>query len=210
MIQITVLDTETTGLDPTMHEIIEVACIQYKKISSNRFDLLSKNDFKIKPTNILLADNKALQLNGYNEEVWKDGVDAGSALGDITEIVNKTDLLIGQNLLFDMKFVVSCCEKNDLPVPDFPTYIDIKYTADGLKKKGETTSSSLDGLCKYFGIENNQQNRHSALYDCELVWEVYKKILNGDLPIGYFTYDSPYDPYEKNNTLGEFIKNGRE
>ena len=50
-----ILDTETTGLDPTKHEIIEIAV----KSPLGTFHSL------VKPQRLDLAEPKALELNGY-------------------------------------------------------------------------------------------------------------------------------------------------
>ena len=47
-----ILDTETTGLDPKEHEIIEFAGMIYEQKDTGLYELVKKVKVKIKPKNI--------------------------------------------------------------------------------------------------------------------------------------------------------------
>ena len=63
------LDTETTGLDRYKNEIIELALIIIED-----GERTVEQSWKLKPRRIETASDYALQLNGYDKEVWdKEG-----------------------------------------------------------------------------------------------------------------------------------------
>ena len=60
------VDTETTGLDHTKHEMLEIAIVVIENGEKTTIER------KIKPTNLETAQPKALEVNGYNEEEWAE------------------------------------------------------------------------------------------------------------------------------------------
>lgn len=91
------LDTETTGLDPQLAEVIEVAVIRREHDGSeSRFHTL------IKPERIEDAHPKALEINGYAKDPsrWDDAptmVEVGHQIADFT----KNSVICGHNISFD-------------------------------------------------------------------------------------------------------------
>jgi len=69
---IVVIDTETTGLDPAKHEVIEFAGIKIDPVTLEVIDTLT---FKVKPLHIETAQSKALEVNGYTPEAWAEAID---------------------------------------------------------------------------------------------------------------------------------------
>ena len=57
-----VFDLETTGLDASQHEIIEIGCV----LTTPSFEVIEKFEFKIKPERIENADPIAMKINHYN------------------------------------------------------------------------------------------------------------------------------------------------
>ena len=125
---ITVFDTETSGLDNTRHEILEVALVSYVLSNDGEFFHLKELNEKIKPHRIHLAHPKALSINGYTEKAWQDAKDMSKVLPKIKEMIKESDLLLGQNLIFDLRFL----QKASLTEIDYPPYIDTKAMADFL------------------------------------------------------------------------------
>jgi DNA polymerase III epsilon subunit-like protein len=191
---LTVIDTETTGLEPEKQEIIEIAFISYVITNEGERLVTKRYESKIKPERLHTASPKALEINGYTEEAWADAPSAKEILPVVCEAISKSSLLLGQNFIFDLRFIEKMCQRHGVEMPEPPPYIDTRSMADVLKENKITRSSSMDYLCKHFNIEF-EGRAHTALTDCErtmMVWDVLReKVQDYDL----WTFDNPYDPY---------------
>lgn len=190
--KITVFDTETTGLDSRKHEIIEMAFITYLINDDGSKKEVEKLEVKVKPENIHLAEPEALQVNGYSEEKWVNSLPFEEVYEIFYNAFQNSDLMLGQNLIFDLKFFSKECKKRDLEIPKFPPYLDSKAVADRLVREGWLRKSSMDYLCEYYKVESNGR-AHTALVDCERTMKVWSK-LQEDVGEEYeiYTIQRPY------------------
>ena len=103
---LTFLDVETTHLDPEIGEIIQIAILTEDSEGN-----LKEWSTKIKPQLKLgTYSAKALEINGYNEEDWKDA----PFFADVAHlIVSKLQWgpVIGHNVNFDISFVEQCLQR---------------------------------------------------------------------------------------------------
>ena len=191
--RITVFDTETTGLDHNKHEIIELAFISFVYSDFGDRYRLKKFNSKINPQNIQSAEPEALAVNGYEESQWKDAPDFSEVYPDVFEALENSDLLMGQNLIFDLRFFKEMCVRDNLPVPEYSPYLDSKAVADRLVEEGWLEKSGLDYLCEHYKVKSTGR-LHTALVDCERTMEVWDK-LQKDIGDEYeiYTFDKPYN-----------------
>ena len=191
--RITVFDTETTGLNHNRHEIIELAYVSYDCSDYGDRYVHDKFESKVKPQNIQNAEPEALAVNGYQENSWKNAPDFKEIHEVVCKAFEESDLLLGQNLIFDLRFFKQMCKRDNLPVPNFPPYLDSKAVADRLVKEGWLERSSMDYLCEHYKIESNGR-AHTALVDCERTIKVWDKLIN-DIGDEYeiYTLDRPYN-----------------
>lgn len=192
---LTVLDTETTGLDNHRHEIIDIALIQYVlSEDGNRF-VVNKYNSKIKPAHIETANPVALKINHYKEEDYVAAPTHREVLPSVRKLIEGSDLLIGQNLIFDLGFINEACQKlyGEDDKINFPPYIDTKAMADVLRKKDIIQKSGMDYLCEHFNV-SYEGDAHTALVDCERTMMVFDHLLNECKDYELYSYESPYDP----------------
>jgi len=189
---ISVIDTETTGLDLTQHEIIEIGIVQ-ARIDPTRIIRLKRWEAKIKPRYIERASPVALKINGYSEEKWRCAISQEHAIADIKSYVRSSELLLGQNLIFDLRFINKMFNDHGEKLLKYPNYYDTKLMADQLIHDGKLKRSSLDYLCEHFKI-NNRGRPHTALADADRTLDVYKQLVKQTEAIA-LSADKPYDPY---------------
>lgn len=189
---LTVIDTETTGLDPDIHEIIQIAAITYVLDAEGNRYVMKKWEKKINPQQLHTASEKALQVNGFTIEEWVGSPNALEVLPEVKEIIEGSDVLLGQNLIFDLNFIHEICSRNDLEVPNFPPYIDTKSIADRLVRASWLQRSGMDYLVEHYKV-NVQGRAHTALVDCERTMLVFDELMR-DVNEEYemFTFEEPY------------------
>lgn len=149
----TVIDIETTGLDPVCSEIIELSAIKYvdyKQVST--FSQL------VKPSELI--DDFITRLTGITNDMVACAPSIDKVLPDFLSFVGN-DTVIGHNVNFDVNFIYDNCELFNLP--RFSNdYIDTmrmsrKLMPDLKNHKLATVSRALNVTL---------ENAHRALSDC--------------------------------------------
>lgn len=195
---ITAVDTETTGLDFRQHEIIQFAAIRFfidHEKENPELNIIDKLDLKFDPKNIGLASPHALKINGYNATSWRGALPIEKHLNSMLSFISSCDFLLGQNLIFDLRFLQRAIVNDARPLFVFPKYCDTKYMADNLVKKGSLKSSSMDRLCEHYEVKTLGR-AHTALADCHRTISVWLKLLE-ETEIEFFSYEEPYEGTRK-------------
>jgi len=194
---LTVFDTETSGLNPDKHEILEVALLTFVFDRDGNSYVLKEYESKVKPERIDLANPKALEINGYSDAEWEDAPSLSEVIEKMRPTIEESDVFLGQNLIFDMRFVDENCKRFNIECPEFPAYIDTKELADKLVRAEWLKRSGMDYLVEHYNVNVNGR-AHTALVDCWRTFKVWEKLLK-DCGEEYslFTFDDPYDSYRK-------------
>lgn len=168
------IDVETTGFDPQVAEIIELAVV-ITKLKDGELIVTDQLDLKIRPEHLETADPAALRVNGYNEADWLFAVtleDAMKSFADKTEGA----VFVAHNMAFDFGFISEAFRKtgieNKMHYQKLDT-ISIAFTV--LKDNDDMNRYSLKALTEFYGIENKKA--HSAFADTYALYEVFKKML---------------------------------
>lgn len=164
-----ILDTETTGLEPTIHEIIEVACLQV----TPEFDVVTTYESKIRPENLESADPRALEINGFTPEEWEGAPSLVTVMTTLAELTGGC-ILVGHNIKFDIAFLEESMRRVGVTPNWHWTAFDSKTVAWTILRK-EVHNLGLDNLCEHLGIDIPG---HRALNDCERVRQMLVKLLN--------------------------------
>lgn len=164
------VDIETTGLDFTKHEIIEIGYI----VTTPDFQVLEEFDLKIKPERIDDADPISLKINHYYERTWEDALSLKEAIKIFTEKVEDC-IMVGHNVVFDSEFLDYAFSKSGIKNSMHYHRLDtISLAWSKLSSEPELEHYSLHELCLRFGIKN--KNPHTALSDARATFELYKKL----------------------------------
>ena len=159
-----VIDIETTGLQAANDEIIEIAALKIADgVEMDSFSSLVRTEKRLPVT--------ITQLTGITQEMLDDqGKELQTALKDFLTFIGKNKIIC-HNLAFDFSFLQKACRKNGYSAINNRSEDTMKTAR---KKLDEVSDYKLSTLASYFGLE---EQRHRALDDCRLLFQVYEKIL---------------------------------
>lgn len=168
-----VLDTETTGLEPSQgHRIIEIGCVEIinRKLTENTYHQYIQPDRAI--------DEGAFEVHGISTEFLSDKPRFCDVAEDFMKFVNGAELII-HNAPFDIGFLnheLAMLDPVWGKVSDHCTITDSLVMA---RKKHPGQKNNLDILCKRYEVNNARRELHGALLDAELLAEVYLRMTGG-------------------------------
>jgi DNA polymerase III subunit epsilon len=167
-----VLDTETTGLDPSDgHRIVEIACIELiHHIPSGR-----KWQRYVNPQRDMPQD--ALSIHGLTTEFLTKHTLFDQIADDLITFIGG-DRLVTHNAEFDLGFLNAELRRSNRP-PISGDHVDTLALA---RQRFPGAPASLDALCRRFDIDLSGREKHGAAIDCALLAEVYLELLGGRQP----------------------------
>jgi DNA polymerase-3 subunit epsilon len=165
------VDLETTGLDPSRHDIVEVAAI---RVDARSLEVLAEHDTLVAPQRLDDAQLEALAVCGFSKAAWTNAVPLRDALLAIAPLVEGA-LVAGHNVGFDWAFLEAGFRRAGLTLPQVDYHrLDTASLAWPLVASGELPSLSLDGLATLFGLERPRP--HRALADARCALEVARRL----------------------------------
>lgn len=165
-----VLDTETTGMDPSSGDrIIEIGAVEL----INHIPTGKTLQIYINPERDIPAD--ATAVHGITNEFVADKPVFAQIYTEFLEFIEGGKLVI-HNAEFDMKFLNAELAKVGHKALGWSNVIDTLAIA---RKKFPGSPANLDALCRRFSIDNTERTYHGALLDSELLAEVYLELLGG-------------------------------
>ncbi len=169
----TVLDLETTGLDPKKDKIIEIGAVRVRDGI-----VVTTYEQMVQPGREL--GERVTEITGITQEMLADAPYIEEVLPEFLEFLGE-DVLIGHRVLFDYSFVKKAA-------------VNAKYTfekqgIDTLKLARvclpELPSKRLPDLCAHYGIT---YQAHRASQDAYATHELYRKLC------GNYTYAKEAEP----------------
>jgi len=168
-----VLDTETTGFDPTTgHRIVEIGCVEL----INHMPTGETYHVYLNPERDM--PEEAFKVHGLSEEFLSDKPLFADQAEKFVAFIGDARLVI-HNADFDMKFLN--WELQMLGYPTMPRDRALDTVAMA-RKRFPGSPVSLDALCRRFGIDNSKRDKHGALLDAELLAHVYLELIGGREP----------------------------
>lgn len=168
------LDTETTGLKPEQgHKLIEICAMEViNGVKTGEIFHTYINPQRDVPY-------EAFKIHGISTEFLADkDIFAKVALKFIDFIKDGT--LVIHNARFDVGFLNYELKSLNHPTINLNEVIDTLSIA---RKKFPGSPVSLDALCKRFKINLSKRDKHGALIDVELLYEVYNYLSEDHLLI---------------------------
>jgi DNA polymerase III subunit epsilon len=177
-----VLDTETTGLEPTEgHRIIEIGCVEVvnRRPTGNTYHQYVKPDREI--------DAAAVEVHGITNEFLADKPGFAGVARDFLDFVRGAELII-HNAAFDVGFINQelaratptaadgAAAPTEQRIDQVCTIVDSLALARSLHPGQK---NDLDSLCRRYGVDNSQRTVHGALLDAEILADVYLAMTGG-------------------------------
>lgn len=166
-----VLDTETTGLDPSAgHRLVEIGCVELENHvptgqSFQRY-LNPERDMPI----------EAERVHGLSTAFLTEKPRFAEIVDELMRFIGEAPLVI-HNASFDLGFLNMELGRIGRAPIAFTRAVDTVGLAR--RKIPAGAPASLDALCRRYGIDNAARELHGALLDAKLLAEVYLSLLGG-------------------------------
>ena len=170
-----ILDTETTGLEPTQgHRIIEIGAVEMlnRRLTGNRFHHYLNPEREI--------DAGAMEVHGITNEMLADKLKFADIAADFLAFVKGAELVI-HNAPFDTGFI-----NNEFrllgeaaPAANIEAACTVLDTLKLARRMHPGQKNDLDSLCRRYHIDNAQRSLHGALLDAEILADVYLAMTGG-------------------------------
>ncbi|MCW9087967.1 MAG: DNA polymerase III subunit epsilon, partial [Gammaproteobacteria bacterium] len=168
-----VLDTETTGLEASEHNIIEIGCVELvnRRLTGNNYHQYIRPDREV--------DAGAMEVHGISNEFLSDKPRFGEVMSDFLAYLEGAEELVIHNAPFDVGFLNRELERNRGPYQDLRQHYGILDTLLMARKMHPGQKNNLDALCKRYVINNEHRQLHGALLDAEILADVYLAMTGG-------------------------------
>lgn len=168
-----ILDTETTGLEPSQgHRIIEIGCVEMvdRRITGKYF-----HEY-INPLRDI--DAGAERVHGISRDFLSDKPTFEQIAEAFVEFVKGAELII-HNAPFDIGFLNHELKLMAHPIADLTQSCKVIDTLVMARKMRPGQKNNLDALCKHYGVDNSNRELHGALLDSEILAKVYLAMTTG-------------------------------
>jgi DNA polymerase-3 subunit epsilon len=177
---IVALDTETTGLSPERHQVLEVGAVRLdaEEREAGRLLLAVAIEAWLPAHPDEIAP--ALQINGIDPygPAWANALTYREAFTRLAEFVEDCRLVLGHNVSFDLRFLRAGFRRLGLPVPevlaDDRRTLCTRRMAQILVRDGVIPDARLETLCQHYGVSN--AGAHRALADVVRTIAVYREL----------------------------------
>jgi len=167
---IIVFDVESTGVDVTEDEIIQIAAIKVNKNGEvlEKFEKILKNNKSVKNSE---------HIHGFSDEFLKEnGEDKKAVLKEFVKF-SEDAVIVGHNVQYDINILTSELERSNLCKPKFKAFYD---TLDIYRRfHPSLVNHKLETLSILFKTENKPS--HDAMDDILATKDLLVKALDNDI-----------------------------
>ncbi|MDA0997000.1 MAG: DNA polymerase III subunit epsilon [Proteobacteria bacterium] len=165
-----VLDTETTGLDPSAgHRIVEIGCVELvNHVPTGEIFHCYVNPERDIPVEAERVHGLTIEFLSTHPIFATVAADFLGFIGDAT--------LVAHNASFDIGFINAELVRAGHPPVSTGRAVDTVAMA---RRKFPGAQASLDALCRRFGIDLTGRELHGALLDARLLAAVYLELKGG-------------------------------
>ena len=168
-----VLDTETTGLEPSQgHRIIEIGCVELinRRATGRYYHQYIQPERQV--------DLGALEVHGITDEFLADKPLFAEIVADFIAFVGESELII-HNAPFDLSFIDAEMLRLDSAWGSTANRVSVLDTLVLARKMHPGQKNNLDVLCKRYNVDNTERELHGALLDARILADVYLAMTGG-------------------------------
>jgi DNA polymerase III subunit epsilon len=176
-----VLDTETTGLEPSEgHRIIEIGCLEIvnRRVTGERLHEYLQPDRDIDP--------RAIEVHGITDAFLRDKPRFADVAERFLDFVAGAELVI-HNAPFDVGFLNHELGLAGVRVRRIEEVCSVLDTLKLARQMHPGSRNSLDALCKRYQVDASSRTLHGAVLDAELLADVYLAMTGGQVALGLET-----------------------
>lgn len=179
-----VIDVETAGFNAKTDALLEIAAVTLKFNDDGLLVPDQTLHYHIEPFEGANIEQAAIDFNGIDpHSPLRGAVDEAGALKDMFKPIRKAQkdagcqrsILVGHNATFDHGFVMAAAERANLKRNPFHPFVTFDTAALAAVFLGQTV---LIKACQAAGIEFDNKQAHSAVYDTERTAELFCYMVN--------------------------------
>lgn len=179
-----VIDIETSGFDPKLNAILEIAAITLKMDENGWLEPDESLQFNVNPFTNAILEPSALAFNGIDpDNPLRSAVDEKRALEEIFKIVRtgikandcNRAIIVAHNAHFDHSFLMTAAERAGIKRNPFHPFATFDTASLSGLVFGQTV---LAKACDVANIPFDHKQAHSALYDTEKTAILFCEIVN--------------------------------
>ena len=169
MLREIVMDTETTGLNAKNGDrLIELGCVEIvnRIPTGNEYHaFIFPEDREVHP--------EAEAIHGISNDFLQGKPIFREVVDSFLEFIGDSKLVI-HNANFDIGFINMELGRLRMPAIGMDRVVDTLAIA---RRKHPAGPNNLDALCKRYGIDNSERDKHGAVIDSLLLADVYVELL---------------------------------
>lgn len=180
-----VIDVETAGFNSKTDALLELAAsVLHLDETTGDFSIDETIQFNIEPFEGANLEPKALEFTGIDPtNPLRGAVDEDEALKTLFKMVRKKmkavgcqrAIIVAHNAAFDLGFLNAATERCKIKRSPFHSFVSFDTTTLAGLALGQTV---LAKACMTAGIDFNNSEAHTALYDTEKTAELFCHIVN--------------------------------
>lgn len=171
-----VFDTETSGVSEYNNDILSLS---WQLVKTSTWEVVSSKNIYFQWSSRDRVSKKAIQINGLTtERLRKLGtIDRKKGMEMFSEAVANSDLVVGHNVTFDIRFVDATIERLGMNPIEWPTVFDTMKPMSKYFGKWP----KLVELVDFLEIDDNDIDYHQSSSDVEVTKRCFRKIAEEEL-----------------------------
>ena len=179
-----VVDIETAGFNPKKNAILEIAAVIVEFNERHELEITERHSAHVIPFKNAELEEAALKFNGIDpHHPFRMAIEEEDALNlifkPIKDAVKRNEctraILVGHNPAFDISFLNAAIQRTQIKRSPFHPFSTFDTATLGGLVYQQTV---LSKIVQAAGMEWDNAQAHSALYDAEKTAEVFCQIVN--------------------------------